>query len=118
MSILSSEQTQKNSLLVDSLFVCLVLTLILLILVPSNWSLYGSVRTAPGSQESTHPDLLTGGNISFAADQQYWDANCNHGWSSGARCDSIVARSQFCSVSVNSVYCSEYKNYLQGRLDK
>lgn len=113
MATFSSRQTKKYSFLVDWLFVLFALTLILLIVVPADVNIYSSVRTAPKVQESLHPDISTGGPVSFAADQQYWDASCSHGWSSDVRCDAIVSRTHSCAVSVDSVYCSEYEKDLQ-----
>jgi hypothetical protein len=112
MSIISSKQAKQQNL-VDVLFVCLALTLIVLVLIPSNWNLYNSIRVAPATFDIAPVDSVSTENFSFAADQRYWDANCSHGWSSDARCDSIVAKAQSCSASVSSGYCSEYTNYLK-----
>ena len=62
--------------------------------------------------------LSAGSQISFAADAQYWDVNCSHGWTSDAACDTLVARTQACEISAASAYCSEYKTYLRQFLDK
>ncbi len=113
MATFSSRQTKKYSFLVDWLFVLFALTLVLLVVVPADGSIYSSIRTAPKAQGSLRPDISTGGHVSFAADQQYWDASCSHGWSSDARCDAIVSRTHSCAVSVDSVYCSAYEKNLQ-----
>lgn len=114
MSILSSKQAKQQSL-VDMLFVCLALTLVIFILVPSNWKMYNHspIRLAPGILKSTPADLTLQGNVSFTADQKYWDANCIHGWSSDPGCDAIVLKAQSCTENVMSAYCSQYQNYLQ-----
>jgi len=116
MSIISSKQVQKQSL-VDILFVCLVLTLILAALVPSSENVYNPIRTAPGVSHIAD-DISTGAAASFAADKQYWNAHCSHGWSSDARCGTIVMKTQSCSISLKSAYCSQYKDYLQELLSK
>ncbi len=117
MSIISSKQSKKHSL-GDWLLAFLALTLVLLMLVPSAGNVYNPIRIAPGTLNSMRADMPINRNVSFAADQQYWDANCNYGWSSDAGCDSIVARSQSCSISIASTYCSEYESYLQQYRDK
>jgi hypothetical protein len=53
------------------------------------------------------------GNSTFAMDEQYWAANCSHGWSSDRACENIVLRAQTCSTQSVSTYCSEYKDYMQ-----
>lgn len=111
MSLVSSKQSKKHNL-VDLLFVFFALTLILLVLAPSNGNVYNSVRTVPRTLDHTRVNA-TSGDASFTADQRYWDANCNRGWSSDARCDTIVARTQSCSISIASAYCSQYEHYLQ-----
>lgn len=117
MSIASSKPSKKHPF-VDLLFACFALTLILLALAPSNGNLYNPIRTAPGTLERVRPAILTSEDISFTADQRYWNANCSQGWSSDARCGTIVARTQTCSRSTASGYCSEYKSYLQEYLNK
>ena len=117
MSIISSKQSKEDNL-VDSLFVFLILILILLVLTPSNGNRYGSVRAAPGTLDRMGAGVLTSAEVSFSADQQYWNANCSHGWSSDAGCKMIVLRTQSCSISIESVYCSRYETYLQEYLNK
>ncbi|RPJ21694.1 MAG: hypothetical protein EHM33_25455 [Chloroflexi bacterium] len=118
MSIMSLKHTKKYTLNIDLLFALFALTLALLILVPSNENLYISILNAPGALDRPRATLLTSGDVSFAADQQYWAANCGQEWSSDARCNSIVARTQSCSTSAASGYCSEYKNYLREYLNR
>ena len=55
---------------------------------------------------------------SFAADLQYWDANCSHVSDSNPACDMISARAQSCEISTASRYCSEYKSYMQQFLNR
>src|SRR5215208_4477359 len=107
MSILSSKQ-QKSHSLVDPTFILFFSALVLLMFFavftgdPSHplRDLLGSLDKAPVGL-SLQPDP------SFAADQQYWDTNCSRGWSSDSMCEAIVLRSQSCSISLDSAYCSE-----------
>lgn len=94
-----------------SVFVFLALILTLLV-IPFTGTLYSSVSTALGSTDRTQAGI-TNANVTFAADQGYWSVNCSHGWSSNAMCDDIVTRSQACSISAESAYCSEYESYLK-----
>jgi hypothetical protein len=57
--------------------------------------------------------LSLNSEVSFASDQQYWSKSCESGWSADATCDAIVARTQSCSISADSAYCSSYKSYLE-----
>ena len=50
---------------------------------------------------------------SFTSDQNYWDENCAHGWSSDITCDAIVSRVQSCLVNNSSLYCSAYETYMK-----
>jgi hypothetical protein len=52
-------------------------------------------------------------DTSFTLDEQYWEANCNHGWISDSTCDEIVSRAQSCEISTGSIYCSAYDDYMQ-----
>jgi len=110
MSTLSSKPTKAYKP-VDfiSAFVFLALILTLLV-IPFTGNLYNSLNIALGI---THSSISTNANYSFSVDQYYWSANCSHGWSSNSTCDDIVARSQSCSISADSAYCSEYNNYLE-----
>ena len=112
MSITSSKQPKKHAVL-DFLLVFLTLILVLAALTPSNSKLYNSILTSLGTLDLINASQSAGGISSFASDLQYWNANCNHGWSSDSMCDEIVARSQSCAISTDSVYCSEYESYLQ-----
>ena len=114
MSTISSKQVKRQGS-VDPNFILgfLVLILALLVFTPFTGNMYNSLNTALGTVDNTHTGISTNVNYSFSADQQYWVTNCSHGWSSNSTCDDIVARSQSCSISVDSAYCSEYESYLK-----
>jgi hypothetical protein len=116
MSIASSKQTAKQGLNIDLVFALFALALVLFILVPSDGSHYTSFHSTPGS--ILYTGALSSGEISFAADQKYWAANCSSGWHSDARCDFIALRTQSCSMQAASAYCSDYKKYLQEHLKR
>ena len=112
MSTLSSKPTKRYSPVeLISLFVFLALIATLLV-IPFTGSLYNSLSTALGAGNYTHTGISSNASYSFSADQQYWNTNCSHGWSSTSTCDDIVARAQSCSISTASTYCSDYQNYL------
>jgi hypothetical protein len=83
-----------------------------LLVIPFTGNLYSALSTAFGGANTTNANIANT-SYSFSADQQYWAANCSNGWSSNSTCDDIVARSQSCSISGESAYCSEYSNYLK-----
>ena len=114
MSIITSKQAKQHQL-VDVLFLCLALTLVLFLLIPSNWNMHnrGFFRIESGTLDSPRTGLTLHENVSFAADQRYWDANCRHGWSSDAGCEAIVLRTQFCTGNAPTGYCSQYQDYLR-----
>jgi len=114
MSTISSNQ-EKRQALVDPTYVLgfLVLILALLLLGPLSANTYNSISSVLGTLDSAPSGVSAGTNVSFISDQQYWDANCSHGWSSESTCENIVQRSQSCVVNVTSSYCSEYDAYLQ-----
>jgi|SRR5690349_23922166 len=113
MSTFSSKPT-KTYRPIDLISVFIFLALILTLLaIPFTGNLYSSLSTALGSAGSPHAGISTTTNYSLSADQKYWSANCSHGWSSNSTCDDIVTRSQSCSISTDSAYCSEYDNYLK-----
>lgn len=113
MSIITSKQ-EKRHILVDPIFVLFLATVILLMFFAA---LTGSIEHTLDSWLLTFDDaptnLSTNSTPSFAADQRYWESNCSHGWSSDSTCDDIELRSQGCVDGINSIYCSEYKSYLQ-----
>lgn len=112
MSIVSPSQAKKYNF-VDFIFALFALTLIFMILVPANSSLYNAIRSALGDVENTRFPVSIHTEASFATDQEYWDTNCAYGWSSDSMCEEIVSRVQSCSISLDSAYCSQYANYLQ-----
>lgn len=113
MSTLSTKPTKRYSLVdLVSVFVFFALILTLLV-IPFTGNIYTVVSTALGSGNSTNASVSTNVGYSFSADQQYWATNCSRGWSSNSTCDEIVTRSQACSISAESAYCSEYANYLK-----
>jgi hypothetical protein len=114
MSIISSKQTKKQAV-VEPVFVLLFLVLILALLVfaPEAGNIYDSISSALGSLGNTSTNLSGISEASFTSDLKYWDRYCNHGWSSDAVCEAIVSRTQSCSISVDSAYCSQYENYLK-----
>lgn len=113
MSTLTSKPTKRyNSIDFISVFVFLALLLTLLVM-PFTGNFYNSFTTALGNVDGTHANASTNVKYSFSADQQYWETNCSHGWSSNSTCDDIVSRAQSCSISVESAYCSEYNSYLK-----
>jgi hypothetical protein len=65
-----------------------------------------------GIQSREAGSVSNSDDVSFASDEQYWDANCSHGWLSDSRCDDIVSRAQKCA-SITSAYCSDYGVYMQ-----
>jgi hypothetical protein len=113
MSTISPNQTKSQGL-IDPIFILAVLVVILTFVVfaPAN-NLYNSVENTLGSFGNTAAGLTASSVVSFSSDQQYWEENCSRGWSSDATCDVIVQRTQYCSVSVESAYCSAYDKYLQ-----
>jgi hypothetical protein len=107
MSTISSKPTKRYGIIdLIAIFVLFVL-LFTLFVIPLTGGLYNFLGIVPRAVDSSHT------SYSFSADNQYWAANCNHGWSSNSTCDDIVARSQSCSISAESAYCSEYDNYLK-----
>jgi hypothetical protein len=88
--------------------VFLVLTFTVLV-APFTANIYNSLNMAA---ERPAP-LSAANNVVFVSDLKYWNANCSHGWASNSTCSEIVARTQSCTTSVDSAYCSEYAHYLQ-----
>ena len=80
-----------------------------------------SFYTATGRNfrsESILSNISAESEVSFAADVQYWDANCAHGWESDSACNMIFTRAQSCEISTASTYCSDYKTYMRQFLDQ
>lgn len=113
MSTLSSKPTRiYRPVDFISVFVFLALILTLLV-IPFTGNIYTAISTALDVRNGANATISTNAEYSFSVDQQYWAANCSHGWSSNSTCDTIVTRSQACSISSESAYCSEYQNYLK-----
>ena len=113
MSTFSSKSVKRYSP-VDSMSVVILLVLILTLLIaPFTANIFHSLGTAVGNLRSAPAGLSAKSDAVFVVDLQYWNANCSHGWSSDSTCDAIVARSQSCTISVDSAYCSAYQSYLQ-----
>jgi len=115
MSTISSKQAKKQGL-VDPVYVLgfLVVFLALLLYGPITDTAYSSISSSLGTLGVAAPaGEVASSVITFGSDQQYWDANCSHGWSSDSTCEDIVQRVQTCSLSNTSGYCSEYDLYLQ-----
>lgn len=113
MTILSS-QHQKRDELIDPIFVLFLLTLgLLMIFAVSAGDVHDPIGTLLGSFGNTTTHLSLDVQTSFAADLQYWDTYCSHGWSADSMCEAIASRSQSCWISIDSAYCSEYTKYLK-----
>ena len=114
MATISSKQEKRHAL-VDPIYVLvfLVLLLALLLIGPFSGNTSSSINGVLGVLGGAPAGVSASGDVSFTSDQQYWDANCSHGWSSDSTCETIVQRVQTCSVSTASAYCSEYDLYLQ-----
>jgi hypothetical protein len=114
MSIISSKPTKKQAV-VDPFFVLFLLVLILslLVLAPELSNMYNSIRHGLGSLGNPSTNLSAISEPSFASDLKYWDNYCTKGWSSDAVCEAIVSRTQSCSISIDSAYCSQYDKHLQ-----
>ncbi len=114
MATYSSKQEKKQGLS-SSVSVLLSVALIgaFVVLAPLNASLYNSINGVLGIWDSADGVYTNAEVVSFTADQTYWDANCNYGWTSDATCDGIFSRVQSCVISVASPYCSSYENYMQ-----
>ena len=113
MSIITSNQPKRQTL-VDPIFI-LFFSVLLVLLVFAISAANGSslVEKILQTNESAPAGLSLNSQVSFVADQQYWSENCESGWSGDATCDAIVARTQSCSISADSAYCSAYESYLQ-----
>jgi hypothetical protein len=112
MSIITSNQTKRQTL-VDPIFILFfsVLAVLLVFAVAAaNRDLIGNMLQ---TSDNTPAGLVLNSQVSFSSDQAYWSEYCDSGWSSNATCDAIEARTQACSASIDSVYCSAYESYLQ-----
>jgi hypothetical protein len=113
MATYSSKQEKRQSV-GDSTSLLLSVMLIgaLLILGPLNASVHNSINGVLGVWDGAS-GIYSSAEISFNADQQYWDGNCSHGWTSDSTCDGIFSRVQSCVLSAASPYCSSYEDYMQ-----
>jgi hypothetical protein len=109
MSTLSSKPVRRYTPVeLASILVFIALALIVA-LTPLATNGVGSLNVL-----SDRPILLSSAsNVVFAADLEYWDENCSHGWEADSTCSAIVARTQSCNTSVDSGYCAEYAHYLK-----
>ena len=110
MATYSSKQ-EKNQPLVDPILVFILVLSIstLVVFGPLHINVNSSVRSAA---HNFSPSTA----VSFAADEQYWSAHCNHGWSSDFACENIVSRAQACYTGLagfTSTYCTEYDAYMK-----
>ena len=114
MSTFSSKQ-QKSQGLVDPLLILASIVVILLLAFFGSYAdkISDSFEGVHETQGIVNAGASNNSVVSFISDEQYWDANCSHGWDSNSTCDLIVSRAQSCAVSVASTYCSEYDIYMQ-----
>jgi hypothetical protein len=112
MSIIASNQTKRQSI-VDPIFILFLSVLVVLLVfavTAANRNLIGNMLQ---TRDNVPAGLTLNSEVSFATDLSYWSEYCDSGWSSNSVCDAIVARTQACSASVDSTYCSAYESYLQ-----
>jgi hypothetical protein len=113
MSLITSKQ-QKRYGIVDPIFILFSSALVILALFAlSTGNVSDLIEDVLGSFSTTQASSSVNNVPSFASDLRYWEANCTGKWSSDAICEAIAARTQSCTLSVDSVYCSAYDNYLQ-----
>jgi hypothetical protein len=112
MSIITSNQQRKQRILdpIFILFVSVLAVLLVFAFLAANRNLVGNVFQ---TSEIAPAGLSLKSEVSFASDRRYWSENCESGWAADPVCDAIVARSQSCTASVDSAYCSAYESYLQ-----
>ena len=114
MATFTSRQKKRQDWVDPMLvFVSVALLSILIAFGPLNGNMYSSVPNAPVMEGGAADHASSRAGVSFASDLQYWNANCNHGWTSDSMCDALVSRTRWCSLGVGSAYCSEYDAYLQ-----
>jgi hypothetical protein len=113
MSIITTKQHKRQGI-VDPIFILFFVALFILsIFAVSTGDVQHVVEDVLESMSGAPASLSVSNQPSVTIDQRYWAANCSEGWSSDLMCDTIVTRTQSCSISDKSVYCSDYKNYLQ-----
>ena len=114
MATSPSKQDKKQDL-ADSILVLVSIALFSLLIAfgPRNGNMHSSIPNVLEMEGGAADNASNSVGASFASDLQYWNANCNHGWTSDSMCDALVSRTQWCSLGVGSAYCSEYDAYLQ-----
>jgi hypothetical protein len=113
MATYSSKQ-DKRQVVADpiALFISAMLIGALVVLGPLNAGMHNSISGTLGIWDGAN-GVYSSATVSFDADQQYWESNCNHGWTSDSTCDNIFSRVQSCVLSAASPYCSSYEDYMQ-----
>lgn len=112
MSIITSNQHKRQSTL-DPIFLLFLSVLVVLLVFAVTAANRNWINSVLQTYDSAPAGLTLNSEVSFASDQQYWSEYCDSGWSSDSACDAILARSQSCTASVDSAYCSAYQSYLQ-----
>jgi len=114
MATYSSKQEKRH---VGGNYVPILVSVLLVgafvILAPLNASFYSSVSGVLGTWNTADGVYTNAAVVSFDADQTYWDANCEHGWTSNASCDGILSRVESCNLGFATPYCSSYESYMQ-----
>lgn len=113
MSIITSNQPKRQTVVdpILILFLSVVVVLLVFAFTMANRDFFtGNIAQ---TYDAAPAGLSLNSVVSFEVDERYWDANCSTGWSSDTICDAIVARTQSCTTSVDSAYCSAYESYLQ-----
>ena len=114
MSTFSSKQQKSQGLVEPQFVLASVVIVFLLVLFGSRaGAIYSSFGRVHQTQNFVNAGVANNSVVSFASDEQYWNANCSHGWGSNSKCDAIVSRAKSCDVGSGSAYCSEYKTYLK-----
>ena len=119
MSTFSSKQ-QKSQGLVDTLLILASIVVILLLVFFGSYAdkISDSFEGVHETQGIVNAGASNNSVVSFISDEQYWNANCSHGWGSNSKCDDIVSRAQSCEIGYGSNYCSEYETYMQQFLNQ
>ena len=114
MATFPSKQKKRQDW-VDPLLVLVSVAVLSMLIAfgPLNGNVDSSIGSALVAQGGAADNASSSVGVSFAADLQYWDAKCSHGWTSDATCDALVSRIQSCALGVGLAYCSEYDAYMQ-----
>jgi hypothetical protein len=114
MSTISSKPEKRRVLISPDMafFFALLIGVIVVLGVPLGHK-YDPLNATETLGTAAIGSDFNSGATTFAADEQYWEANCSHGWSSNARCDDILSRAKLCEKGLDSAYCSDYANYMQ-----